>query len=75
MCKFAIAAVLLSLGAAPVLAGMTEGKIALETGDYVTAVNELKPLAYGGDAAAQYLLAQIYLSGHEIGRASCRERV
>lgn len=64
MRKFAIAAVLLSLGAAPVLAGMTEGKTALEAGDYATAINELKPLAEAGDAAAQVLLAQIYLGGH-----------
>ena len=64
MRKFAIAAVLLSLGAAPVLAGMTEGKAAPEVGDYTTAINELKPLANGGDAAAQVLLAQIYLGGH-----------
>jgi cell division septation protein DedD len=64
MRTIAIAAVLLSLGAAPVLAGMTEGKAALEAGDYTTAVNELKPLAEAGDASAQALLAQIYLGGH-----------
>jgi cell division septation protein DedD len=64
MRKIAIAAVLLSLGAAPVMAGMTEGKAALEAGDYTTAVNELKPIAEAGDASAQALLAQIYLGGH-----------
>lgn len=64
MRKFAIAAILLSLGATPALAGMTEGKAALEAGDYATAINELKPLAAAGDASAQALLAQIYLGGH-----------
>ena len=64
MRTIAIAVVLLSLGTAPVLAGMTEGKAALDAGDYATAINELKPLAETGDASAQALLAQIYLGGH-----------
>lgn len=64
MRKFAIAAALLSVGAGPALAGMTEGKAALDAGDYPTAVQELKPLAEAGDAAAQVMLAQIYLGGH-----------
>ncbi len=64
MRKLAIAAALLCAGAAPAVAGMTEGKVALDAGDYTTAVQELKPLADAGDAPAQLMLARIYLGGH-----------
>ena len=40
-----------------------KGKDALKSGDYATALRELKPLAEHGDVDAQYYLAWMYVSG------------
>jgi hypothetical protein len=48
----------------PALAGMSEGVAAVTVGDYQKAIAEFQPLAAGGDPAAQYQLARIYLEGH-----------
>jgi hypothetical protein len=50
--------------AGPALAGMSEGVAAVTVGDYQKAIAEFQPLAAGGDPAAQYQLAKIYLEGH-----------
>jgi uncharacterized protein len=57
-------AVVLSTLSGPALAGMSEGMAAVTVGDYPKAISEFQPLAAGGDAAAQYQLARIYLEGH-----------
>jgi uncharacterized protein len=49
--------------AGPALAGMSEGVAAVTVGDYQKAIAEFQPLAAGGDPAAQYQLAKIYLEG------------
>jgi len=43
---------------------MSEGVAAVTVGDYTKAIAEFQPLAAGGDPAAQYQLAKIYLEGH-----------
>jgi hypothetical protein len=43
---------------------MSEGVAAVTVGDYQKAIAEFQPLAAGGDPAAQYQLARIYLEGH-----------
>jgi TPR repeat protein len=48
----------------PASAGMSEGVAAVTVGDYAKAIAEFQPLAAGGDPAAQYQLAKIYLEGH-----------
>jgi hypothetical protein len=53
-----------ALWAGPALAGMSEGVAAVTVGDYPKAISEFQPLAAGGDPAAQYQLAKIYLEGH-----------
>lgn len=58
-----LSAPLLAL-AGPALAGMSEGVAAVTVGDYPKAIAEFQPLAAGGDPAAQYQLAKIYLEGH-----------
>lgn len=57
-------AVVLSALSGPALAGMSEGVAAVTVGDYRKAIAEFQPLAAGGDPAAQYQLAKIYLEGH-----------
>ena len=57
-------AVVLSTFSGPALAGMSEGMAAVTVGDYPKAISEFQPLAAGGDPAAQYQLARIYLEGH-----------
>ena len=57
-------AVVLSALSGPALAGMSEGVAAVTVGDYPKAIAEFQPLAAGGDPAAQYQLAKIYLEGH-----------
>ncbi len=58
-----VAVVMSALGG-PALAGMSEGVAAVTVGDYTKAIAEFQPLAAGGDPAAQYQLAKIYLEGH-----------
>ena len=57
-------AVVMSALSGPALAGMSEGVAAVTVGDYAKAIAEFQPLAAGGDPAAQYQLAKIYLEGH-----------
>lgn len=57
-------AVVLSALSGPALAGMSEGVASVTVGDYPKAIAEFQPLAAGGDPAAQYQLAKIYLEGH-----------
>jgi hypothetical protein len=57
-------AVVMSGLSGPALAGMSEGVAAVTVGDYQKAIAEFQPLAAGGDPAAQYQLAKIYLEGH-----------
>jgi uncharacterized protein len=57
-------AVVMSGLSGPALAGMSEGVAAVTVGDYQKAIAEFQPLAAGGDPAAQYQLARIYLEGH-----------
>jgi hypothetical protein len=57
-----LSAPLMALGG-PALAGMSEGVAAVTVGDYAKAIAEFQPLAAGGDPAAQYQLAKIYLEG------------
>ncbi len=63
LCVAVVSGALLSW-AAPALAGMSEGVAAVTVGDYPKAISEFQPLAAGGDPAAQYQLAKIYLEGH-----------
>lgn len=56
-------AVVMSALSGPALAGMSEGVAAVTVGDYQKAIAEFQPLAAGGDPAAQYQLAKIYLEG------------
>jgi len=44
----------------PSQAGMDEGIAALRRGDYATAAKELRPLAEGGNAEAQYRVGLMY---------------
>ncbi|HJT11598.1 MAG TPA: SPOR domain-containing protein [Dongiaceae bacterium] len=57
-------AVVMSALSGPALAGMSEGVAAVTVGDYQKAIAEFQPLAAGGEPAAQYQLARIYLEGH-----------
>ena len=56
-------AVVMSALSGPALAGMSEGVAAVTVGDYQKAIAEFQPLAAGGEPAAQYQLAKIYLEG------------
>jgi hypothetical protein len=66
MNRFLCVAVVLSgaLLSWPASAGMSEGVAAVTVGDYAKAIAEFQPLAAGGDPAAQYQLAKVYLEGH-----------
>ena len=44
------------------------GTLALKTGDYQTALNNLRPLASWGDRNAQFILAQMYAYGLGVER-------
>jgi TPR repeat protein len=46
-----------------VMAGVNEGMVAAQKGDYATAIQEWKPLAEQGDYDAQYNLAVMYRDG------------
>ncbi len=43
-----------------------KGLAAAEAGDYATALQEWRPLAEQGDAAAQFYLGNMYYSGHGV---------
>ena len=58
--------VLLPLGAAPAYADVKAGFDMWNKGDYFGAVNEWRPLAIGGDADAQFNLAQAYKLGRGV---------
>ncbi len=47
-------------------ADFAAGLRAYQSGDYVTAANEWRPLADAGSAAAQFNLALLYLDGHGV---------
>src|SRR5258707_1025058 len=54
--------------AMPASAGGEEGLAAYDRGDYAVAHSELAPAAAGGDAAAQYTIARMYLAGTGVSR-------
>ena len=54
----------------PAFAGLDDGLAAYDRGDYATAFGELAPTAAGGEPAAQYALARMYLAGEGIARDS-----
>ena len=58
-------AILIGL-AAPAWAGFAEGVAAYESGDYATALRELRPFAEQGDAVAQYNLGLMYHDGQGV---------
>src|SRR5712672_3191478 len=66
--KRAIAAIVLaSAFAAPVAAGTFEDAVdANARGDYAKALRLIRPLANDGDAAAQYNLALMYITGRGV---------
>src|SRR5258708_12631960 len=66
--KRAIAAIVLaSAFAAPVAAGTFEDAVdANARGDYAKALRLIRPLANDGDAAAQFNLGLMYLTGHGV---------
>ena len=51
---------------APALAGLDDGLAAYDQGNFATAYRELAPAAAGGEPAAQYALARMYLSGEGV---------
>jgi TPR repeat protein len=53
----------LLLAAAPVVAESSDGEIAYQRGDYVTAMAEWQSVAKSGDATASYGIGQIYRFG------------
>ncbi len=65
------AALVVALGA-PALADIRGGIAAYERGDYAAALVELRPLADGGNAEAQYLLATLYDQALGVARDSGR---
>ena len=66
-------AILLSLLATPVWAGLEEATAALKRGDYETALRELRPLAERGNADAQYSLGVMYYEGHGVPQDHAEE--
>lgn len=52
----------------PASAGMEEGVVAYQKGDYAAALREFKPLAEKGDPAAQFHLGEIHGQGHGVKR-------
>ena len=50
----------------PAYAGFDEGLVAIEKGDYATALKEFKPLAEKGLASAQYNLGVMYVEGQGV---------
>lgn len=58
-----LALLLLSVVPTPAMAGMAEGSAAYAKGDYVTALQEWRPLADQGNAAAQARLGVMYETG------------
>ncbi len=61
-------AILLSLLATPVWAGLEEADAAHQRGDYETALRELRPFANQGNAEAQYNLVVLYGLGEGVPR-------
>ncbi len=47
-------------------AGLNEGLVAAQRGDYATALNEWQPLAKQGNAGAQYNLGVSYANGEGV---------
>jgi len=69
MIRFAILALVGLLVIAPGLAvaqDLDKGFEAARSGDYATALAELRPLAEQGNADAQYSLANLYRDGHGV---------
>ncbi|MCH8098520.1 MAG: sel1 repeat family protein [Proteobacteria bacterium] len=51
---------------APAWAGVDEGVVAYNRGDYATALREWRPLAEQGDAEAQFNLGLMYYKGRGV---------
>ena len=49
-------------------AGFDEAKVAMERGDFATALEKLRPLALGGNTLAQTVMGQIYATGEGVTR-------
>ena len=62
----AVVAVIAGLGSVAhlAIAGEEEAREAVQAGDYDKAIQELQPLISEGSPSAEYLLAEIYYSGH-----------
>ena len=58
-----ILAFLMTLSSPVAAQDLQKGVTAYQAGDYATALQEWKPLAEAGDAAAQYNLGYMYDSG------------
>lgn len=69
-----VAAALLASAAAPALADVKDGVDAWSRGDYVAAVAEWNDAAAGGDADAQFNLAQAYRLGRGVEADAARAR-
>jgi hypothetical protein len=54
--------------AAPAAADLAGGLAAYESGDYLVAYHELRPLAELGDPTAQHIVARMYLTGQGVPR-------
>ncbi|MGH7022577.1 MAG: tetratricopeptide repeat protein [Caulobacteraceae bacterium] len=63
-----IAAALLSIASQALAGPLEEGKAAIAKKDYAAALRLLGPLASGGNAAAEYELATLYLDGQGVAR-------
>ncbi len=70
MKRLVLAATLVVALGAPALADLRGGIAAYERGDYAAALAELRPLAEGGGAEAQYLLATLYDQALGVARDS-----
>jgi len=52
----------------PAFADLQKGLDALHSGDYATALKEMKPLAEQGDASAQNYLGSLYYFGNGVAQ-------
>ena len=64
--RILLSLVLAAVCVAPVRAGFEEGIAAYERGDYVTTINEWRPLAEQGDPTAQHHLGWLYVIGRGV---------
>ena len=68
MKSVALLAIVLVLLSRAATAGFDEAKAAMERGDVAAALDELRPLALGGDTLAQIVMGRIYATGEGVAR-------